>query len=300
MAIYFFNREQAAQYEALRDLMAVGSFAIEDYAEPFDRLVRSSFLTDLVRETIADVDGLKDRLESSSGNGDWRLLLTDHFSLNVRTIGRNPQADMLAPFAASAPRHVSALPNNVLMGVKGSGTLRTNLFRSAFERDPEVFRRDHRVELIGERTLRDGDQLLLRASEDVLDFVEVIGEVATIELALINAHRLVWNYDAATGQAAFATSGSVDATRMEFALDLFRLFGDTGALPNLARVAREHTHHWIRWKAVKIMLQLDLESGLAALEGALQDAHAHVRNAARATFVNLRNANLAPKEQAHV
>jgi hypothetical protein len=162
-----------------------------------------------------------------------------------------------------------------------------------------VFRRDHRVELVEECRLSGGDQLLLHAADDVADFFEVTGEVATVELALVNARRIVWNYDVATRQAAFASSGSVDATRMEFAIEVFRLFGDKATLPNLSRIAREHTHHWVRWKAVKTMLQIDLPAGLAALDTAMQDAHAHVRNAARATLDNLCNANLVSKEQAH-
>jgi hypothetical protein len=289
MPVFFLTPEQAREHAPLRALLDVGSFAIDEYAAPFAALLRSGFVSQLVVDTLANLERDATRVDATAEDADWRLLLTEHFSLGLRT----PPRYALDGTAARQPgRTLSAIPNDVLIGIIGSGSVRANLYRSASPRDPEVFRRDHRIELVGERRLRAGDQLLLRACEDVLDVVEVDGDVAMVELALTNALRIVWNYDAETLAARFASSGSVDATRMEFALELFRIFEDKASLPHLGRIAREYTHHWVRWKAVKTMLQLDLAAGLTALDGAVDDAHPHVRNAARATLQNLRNANL--------
>ena len=60
-------------------------------------------------------------------------------------------------------------------------------------------------------------------------------------------------------------------------------------------VARDHNHHWVRWKAVKTILHLDLEQGIAAVRAALDDRHEHVRTAAAATLRKLTEANLVPQ-----
>jgi hypothetical protein len=294
MSIFFLDRDEALTVAPLRALIEVDSAKVEDYVPAFQALLASSFLPDLLRRTLGDLDGLRARLDKSCEERDWRLLLTDRFSLGVRKLPSFSLLDgdrkVVAP--GMGQRFLTALPNDVLVGVCGKGSITADHYRSAFARDQEVFDRRHRVELVGRRTYVPGEHLMMHASEEIADMLEVKGDLAVLEFALTDARRIVWNYDAETKQAAFASSGSVDATRIEFAMEMFRLFKAKKALPTLLRIAREHGHHWVRWKAVKIMLQLDVTAGLEALEAARQDPHQHVRKAAESTLANFRNANL--------
>lgn len=292
MAVFYIDAAAAADHAALGPLVAVASSRIEDYVAPFAALVQSSFLRDLVTTALADLDGIRERLDATGEDRDWRLLLTDHFSLGVRVLPAFNLLETPPALPPGARRTIAALPNDVLVGVAGDGHIGANLYRSAFDRDDTVFRRDHYLVPAGRRTLTGGDHVLLRACNDVVDFVEVAGRVVMLELALTAARPIVWNYDAETLKAAFASSGAVDATRMEFAIDLFHTLGAREAVPNLRRIAREHTHHWLRWKAIKALLHLDLTAGSEALSAAVDDPHPHVRNAARATLANLRQAKL--------
>jgi hypothetical protein len=291
MALFFLETADADKYPLLRTLVAVASPRIDDYVAPFCALIRSSFLRDIVAGPLADLDGQRDTLDATAEERDWRIILTEHFSLNVRVLPTFALAD--APKReGSARRTIAALPNDILAGVVGEGQIRANLYESAFERDDAVFRRDHHLVRAGSRAFGPGDHFILRASHDVVDFVEVSGRVALVELALTQPRPIVWNYDAETLRAAYASSGAVDATRMEFAIELFHVFGAREAVPTLSRIAREHGHHWLRWKAVKTLLHLDLAAGSEALQLAIDDPHPHVRNAARATLANLRDAKL--------
>jgi hypothetical protein len=293
----FLTKEQATKYEALRALIAVDSTVIEDYVPAFEALLASRFLSELVTTSLKEVQGYDLRLDASTEETDWRVVLTDRFSLAVRqipkfTLGQSTAATRPGPAVAVFRRTLTAIPNDFLLGVMGRGAVTVDLYRSAFDRDEEVFSPAHRIEHVERRRIRPGAWVLTHASREVIDIVEVEDDVVSIEFALTAARTVVWNYDAETLRASFASSGSVEGTRMEFAIELFRRFKDRNALTNLVRIARDHKCHWVRWKAVQAAVQIDPASGREALDVALADAHVHVRNAAQATLDNLRNANL--------
>jgi hypothetical protein len=295
MPMSFLTPEHAAQHPELRALLDVDSLVITDYIPSFQALLRSNFVEELVATTLRGIGTYTLDLDASTDDSEWRLLLTDRFSLRLGKVPRipDPQGGR-RPDGVPAPagRTLAALPNDILMGVKGHGTLTANFYRSAFDRDQDVFTKEHRIELIEQRRLAAGDYVLLRASQDVIEFVESDGGVITLDLALTKANTIVWNYDPDTLRALFASSGSVNATRMEFTIELFRVFKDRQAIPNLLRIVKEHEFHWIRWEAVKALLHIDLDSGKHALDVASLDSHRHVRAAAAKTLVNLRAASL--------
>jgi len=292
-SIVYFSESQAAVYPPLQALMSVGSKVIEDYMPAFDALLRSGLLVEIVTGVLSDLEAHRGRLDMSCEARDWRLLRTELWTLGVRKLPTLSLDDTATVTLDDGRRRtVAALPNDAMIGVLGTGRVTANVYRATSRRDGQLFDRGHRVEFVQQRELAAGDHLVLRAADDLVDFVAVTGEVVMIEFALRDAMRIVWNYYPDTLQAAFASSASVEATRMEFAIELFQRFKERKAVPTLLRIAREHTHHWVRWKAVKAMLHIDLDSGLAALDVALRDPHDHVRKAAQTTLNNFRQANL--------
>ena len=225
--------------------------------------------------------------------------MADRFTLAVRSLPvravYTPPSD---PFRSDR-KFLIALPNDILLGVIGSGRVSVELYRSASPRSSDVFSRQHRLERVGTRQVEPGEVIALRAGHDVVDFWAVDADAVIVELALLKADRIVWNYDAETLQAAFASSASVDATRVEYAIELFQLLRYADAVPNLLHLVREHGHHGVRWKAVKAILHLDLAQGISALRIAVDDPHEHVRNAARATLRNLTEAKLVEEAECH-
>jgi hypothetical protein len=302
MSVIYFSEEQAATHPHLRELVAIKSKAVSDYKAAFATLLGSSFLTDVVTEVLQDPEAHRARIESSGEDQDWRLLRTEEFTLGVRKLPAlafgeaaptpSVAANIPAGLEKGVRRIIAALPNDALIGVVGNGNLTADLYRSATDRDHDVFDRKHRIELFERKQLKSGDQLLMRAGNDLMNFVEVKGEVATLELAIRDADRIVWNYDLDTLEAVYASSASIEATRMEFAIELFRVFNERKALPSLLRIAKEHTHHWVRWKAVKTMLHIDRQAGIEALYATLEDKHEHVRRATQKTLDNFRTANI--------
>ncbi|MEQ1565949.1 MAG: hypothetical protein ABMA64_09955 [Myxococcota bacterium] len=290
MPRFYLDLDQARGYPELRPLLAVESLELEEYVAPFTDLMRSGFLARVISEALGLLRSSTERFGGSTSELDWLLLRTPRFSLGLRTTPR--QAETFAGLNLPRPLLV-ALPNDVMMGFVGHGTAEVELFRSAFPRDQDVFRTDHHLERLGCREVRDGSILELRAGDDVARFTRTDERLAVLELAILAPRRLVWNYDPDTLQARHAASASVEATRTEFAIELFERFAYIEAVPNLLALGRSSPQHWVRWRALTAALKLDLRQSLGSLRAATQDdPHPHVRNAARATLDNLERAGL--------
>ena len=183
MSTSFLTPEKAARHTELRALMEIGSFVIDDYVEPFEGLLKSSLIEDLIASSLRGIGTYTTELDASTDDNEWRLLLTDRFSLRLSQIPVIPdnqaarRPDGLVPPTA---RTLATLPNDILLGFKGKGTVRANLYRSAFDRDVDVFTKEHRIEFAERRQFTSGDYAMLRASNHALDIVESDGVALTI------------------------------------------------------------------------------------------------------------------------
>jgi HEAT repeat protein len=99
----------------------------------------------------------------------------------------------------------------------------------------------------------------------------------------MQATRLRWIYDSDTLLPARAEAGDLDAARLEYTFALLAALGHTEAAPTMAALY-EHPDHFVRWSAIRRVIELDPAIGEALVHRALNDVHPHVRRAAQRTL----------------
>ena len=95
----------------------------------------------------------------------------------------------------------------------------------------------------------------------------------------------VWQYDLETRLPLRAIAVELAHSRVEQAVRLVGELGDARDADLVAELLR-HPAHNVRWQAANSLVQLDLQRGLRELENLQDDAHPHVRAAARQSLEN--------------
>ncbi len=189
-----------------------------------------------------------------------------------------------------APDALAGTPSNCFMGVLSNTPLTLNVFEQPDLRDSDVLDRSKRLKSLGSKTLRQGEIFDMHAGRHVVD---VLSDSETLVLMLSSraADDIVWDYDRRTLAPLQAVSNSLASSRLEFAINYSGVVGNCASLDAVTPFV-EHELHYIRWSAVRSVMRLDPQRGVALLKNAANDRHPHVRNAAQRTLQRLAAANL--------
>jgi len=114
-----------------------------------------------------------------------------------------------------------------------------------------------------------------------------------ISLTRLQATRLRWVYDAATLLPVRAEAADLRAARIDYAMTLLSALGHTAAAPVIATLL-DHPDHFVRWSAVRRVMELDPALGEPLVHRALTDPHPHVQRAAQRSLERLNALRLSP------
>lgn len=124
-----------------------------------------------------------------------------------------------------------------------------------------------------------GDVVALEAWRDVAEWLPQAEPRVAAVLLSPAIHAQHWVYRRETLCPIELVSTTFDANRLQYALELLAEIGDASHAPAVAAVYTHAAHH-VRWAAVKAVLDLDRDRGLALLREAVDDLHPHVARAA--------------------
>ena len=240
-------------------------------ADAFTTLMQSTFLADVVAWELDCLLRDPDYVPCPRGERDLEVVRLGRLSLSVRVQvpdGEAPRS-LLYGFCE---HHISA---NV-----GPGSLQIDRWRQGWEGPPEIFDRTRRLALLPSVLLRPGEQASFQAHRDVARIRAIDSPAAVVGLTRVHATRLRWVYDAVTLLPVRAEAGDLGAARLEYAMMLLAALGHTEAAPTIASLY-DHPDHFVRWSAVRRVIELDPPLGESLVRRALNDIHPHVQRAAQ-------------------
>lgn len=174
------------------------------------------------------------------------------------------------------------LPNDASFLFLGDGDMELRHLQVAPDSEGE------RLEDLGVVRYTRGDVMTVRRGKDAFDTISVTGTIWLLQLVINEHSDLIHHYDRETLRRSGVSSANLHASRMEFAMDIFKRFPVKGSLDMLEHVYDSSRFHFVRWKAVQTLLSMDLGRGAGVLLRAGSDQHPQVRAAADRTIQNLR------------
>lgn len=177
-------------------------------------------------------------------------------------------------------------PADTIYVILGQGTITGHKYRILPEQSQSsVLTSDTRAELSERRTLARGDVFWKDGITEATDFTDYPKE-GMLMVRLVSWYRdsTEWSFERESLRAWNSISVSSDSSQIMSMVALAGALPDTSSLEPLRQVLNEHPDHFVRWSAVRSLLQIDNAIGIEALKKSLHDFHPHVRNAAVKTL----------------
>lgn len=277
---------RASELDNILALLDSCSTLIEDYTP----LLRAAAVAGEFRVLAAL---LLDSIDDESLTGRAAYQAEDQIELcrdDVKTILLVKVPEMSLQRASPATRdgrqfdraHLGLLANDACLLFLGDGAIDLRHLQVAEDSAGE------RLEGLGVVRYTNSDVVTLRRDKDAFDTLSVTGTVWLLQLVINEHSDLVYHYDRESLQRSGVASASFHASRMEFAMDIFKRFPLEGTLDLLERIFESSRFYFVRWKAVQTILRMDLQRGTRVLMRASSDDHPQVRVAADRTIQNLR------------
>ncbi|WP_437962367.1 hypothetical protein WME76_44760 (plasmid) [Sorangium sp. So ce119] len=240
----------------------------------FEELVRSGAVRDLVRAEIERA--AEDPLYAPPSTSEAMSIVdVRDFCLLLKRVR-----------PATPGEELQSLSEHVYAGVVGPGRLGVDIYGEAPGYDNEVFDRTRRLRAEGALSLGPGEVAGFISGEHVVQFDGPPEGTLALFFMSGAVQRLRWVYDASTLQAVRAHACNRDESRLEFVAAALSELGATEAIPALDRLCA-HPAHFVRWSALRSLLRLDFDRGVARLTEAQDDDHPHVRNGAKRALARL-------------
>jgi hypothetical protein len=236
----------------------------------FEMLIRSDFLTHVLNYNLSRLVEENEYTLIDVNETDMTILRREEFRL-----GTSIRHGFRKGSLFSNPEHA-------MIGAIGPGPLEIEWYCQASPHPNDILDRTKRLEEKGHCTVNPGEVVSFRALEHVFQILP--SKTASIAVILISkpSARFCWKYDSETLLPTKMVAVDADASRLEHAVWALAELAEKEATPHLITLY-EHQDHFIRWAAIRAVIQLDYEQGVRLLYRALKDPHPHVRNAARSS-----------------
>lgn len=265
-----------------------GQEAFWDCVDDFQELLCSTVLCDLVNYELLKINTDPQYVPELASETQMTIVRRARYGLDLKIM---PSGTPGAPRLYSPTEHF-------LAGVSAGTSATVELYEQPQPLPNEIFDPKRRLINKGTRHLSSGEVLGLRAGYDIFRFHGT--NTAPIVLLTFSTDfvlRLRWEYDPDTLCPTRIIAADPMSSRLEFACKMLAQFGSQTSVAPLKHLAQQHPDHFVRWTALKNLLDLNFEEGLVLLQQAVNDPHPHVRNAAHRSLESLRTMPAA--EAAH-
>jgi hypothetical protein len=227
---------------------------------------------------------LQEHVAALAGNPHFE---TDAFHRNSLTLFEDEAVTLyirlLRP-ATSAKLMFSTGRADQLMAVLTEGrTLEVRSYRFDAPRDLAVFDPAARIALAGNVQLSRASGPILSRGGDIVDYVAA----ESLALLVLEKNETVpfqWGFDVATLAPLFSSTTRSGLSRLETLIELVRELiskrVDPATLTGMLERLCEHPMHFVRWKAVQALSEVDRDAGFAIVRKMADDPHPHVAAAA--------------------
>jgi len=242
-------------------------------APAFARLLRSDFLSSYLNAELAKLASDETPLGRTVGYGrTLRILTVPEFTLRILFL-RSSESDEL-----------TTTTQHTFLAAVGSGSIEVQRLRVPRKQQCGIFDASSCLSLAETRTLRRGDFLVLGAGRHAHAFTPDVRNTIALILEHSQSEPLSWQYDRTTLKCLRAAPTDLALSRIKETVGLISALNEPRFIPHLKRLYN-HPSHFVRWTAVRTMLQLSQPEGQRLLRKACADPHPQLREAARTLLV---------------
>jgi hypothetical protein len=214
-------------------------------------------------------------LEGSS-DLDMLVLRSRFFNLKLKIVGQ----------AAQTNRLIGQAFDMILVPLSICGVTMT-CYREPPSPTTETLNRSGQLQLLGDQMLPFGYSSYFKAGRDVFVMQNDIASPNLLAcLSSTSTLTTRWEYDATTLARIRVVAADQSVSRLQLLASVLAEMQDPHAVTAL-RGLMEHPAHYVRWAALQAIFSLDREYGTCLLKEATNDAHEHVRSAAKRSLTKL-------------
>ncbi len=173
---------------------------------------------------------------------------------------------------------ISSISQSMIFGLLTPVEFTIQMYRKCVG-DLGHFDMTDQVELVKVETLSRHDVAFFDA-ESI--FVNIAFDRKYVSLNLsekVATRSITERYDAVSGRAKYASAANSDLTRIEYACEVLKELGNSESVLPLRKLCA-HPAHFVRWKAVEALINVDYGAGVDVIREMQTDAHPHIRVAA--------------------
>ncbi len=272
------SRESFCALSQLKASLDTSRTVRDEHATLLRAFVESKQLDNTITSLITDLAGSNDNLEVTP-DGSIVIYKNDYFALLVSIV--HPAPDFVDGF--NPDTIASPVTSGVVCFADVNPSTELHFYDLPADTDLTVFDEQQRL---SPRITKPCSRLTTVAFSPwrLMEVSSRHGSYVTVKIIERATADFQWVFDCQTGIPLFQVTCSTESARIETLLDLMiRMAGEQVPL-EAARDAFEalshHRHHFIRWKAVQGLGEVDGVSALQRLKEMVLDPHPHIREAA--------------------
>lgn len=277
---YFGNHsDEFPKYPHLKRLYELDDSEVEKVVDIIANPSVAHEIEALLHHELEKIAGGSTTIPGEATSIDMHLFFNQRFSLNLRTLGYSRPSEYSFDPAPSESHRITLVANDIVLAPI-AGAIELKLYAKSGEK----------VALQETRTLQQGHTILLSKGKHGIWIAED-SNALVLELAYAqDPLPSVEHYDVESGSFVGLTSASVNATRLEYAIELICKFGSKNHLGKIHEIAINHPLHFIRWRALKNLCEQGYEHALDLLEYiSKNDSSSELKEAASHTLSRVTN-----------
>lgn len=242
-----------------------------------ERLLQTGELSQLVNEHLPDIllRNNSASLSSESINEEttsltWRIAKSDVANFVIKILKGSPHN-------ANEPHFLT--PNDMFIFFHGDGVCEAIIYEFEAVENDNNFEAQRKIQKCEKVTFRNGHSVMLHAGDTGMQILK-IDKLAMFEVSALKHSDIVWNFDPKSKTMLYPSAADVGSSRLESAMNALKSIGDANSIPIIAKIARNHHQHFLRWSAIETMAFLSPEHAEELLKDALNDPHHEIRLAA--------------------
>jgi len=256
-----------------------GHEAFWECVDDFQELLNSNVLCDLANYELHKIHTDPQYLPELASETQMTIIRRARYGLDLKIIPANTPSAM----------RLYSPTEHFLAGVSAGTSATVELYEQPQPFPNEIFDPSRRLINKGTRHLQSGEALSLRAGYDIFRLQGTnASPIVLLTFSTDFVLRLRWEYDPATLLPTRIIAADPMSSRLEFACKMLAQFASQSSVGPLKNLVQNHPDHFVRWSALKNLLDLNFQEGVELLQQALNDPHPHVRNAARKSLESLK------------
>lgn len=257
---------------------------IPDIRRLFDSFVLSGEYKNILKRSLWELaENAPSRVDRTIGAA-FTIFRNDNFLVAVQMFETSPKDKSVQ----KAKSDLATSPENGLqVVVSPDSSITVSRYRLPLDTDLSIFDPSKELEFVDDTVIKFLEPCHNYNAGEVYK-ITTDGPICVVRLREVSCLDFQWTFDGASLKPIFPSITMSSIGRLETVIDLVIKFaGDRIEISTAQKFLNEmlgHRLHFIRWRAVQGLGEIDASLALSALSDMLKDPHPHIRKAAFSAY----------------